>query len=259
MDLNLAQRVYIVTGASTGLGFACAKALVDEGCSVVISGRDPERARIAAEKLGPAAMALPADLADPSSPERLVAAAIARFGRLDGAVLSVGGPPAGTALNITDEEWRLAFEAIFIGAVRMIRAVASAATPSGNELPGRSAAINVVLSTSAKVPIPGLSISNGLRPGLAMLVKDFADELGPRGIRINALLPGRIATDRTFTLDARTGSPESVRRRNETAIPLGRYGEPEEFAAMSTFLLSPAASYITGALIPVDGGAIRAL
>jgi 3-oxoacyl-[acyl-carrier protein] reductase len=117
----------------------------------------------------------------------------------------------------------------------------------------------VVLSTSAKSPIHGLATSNGLRPGLAMLVKDFADELGPRGMRVNGVLPGRIATDRTLALDASQGNAAAARRRNEAAIPLGRYGDPAEFGRLAAFLLSPAASYITGSLIPVDGGSLRAL
>ena len=116
-----------------------------------------------------------------------------------------------------------------------------------------------VLSSSAKEIFPGLSTSNGLRPGLAMMVKDFADELGARGIRVNGLLPGRIATDRMFALDARYGAPDMVRRRNEATIPLGRYGEPEEFGRVAAFLLSPAASYLSGALLHVDGGSSRAL
>jgi 3-oxoacyl-[acyl-carrier protein] reductase len=141
----------------------------------------------------------------------------------------------------------------------MIRAVAAAATVEPVAPLGTGPAVLAVLSTSAKSPINGLTTSNGLRPGLAMLVKDFADELGPRGIRVNGVLPGRIATDRTLALDAAQGNAAAARRRNEAAIPLGRYGDPAEFGRLAAFLLSPAASYITGSLIPVDGGALRAL
>jgi 3-oxoacyl-[acyl-carrier protein] reductase len=115
-----------------------------------------------------------------------------------------------------------------------------------------------VLSSSVRSPIPGLAISNGLRPGLAGLAKTLADELGPRGVRVNGLLPGRIATDRTVALDDVGGDPEAARRRSESAIPLGRYGEPAEFGRVAAFVLSPAASYLTGAMIPVDGGLLRA-
>jgi 3-oxoacyl-[acyl-carrier protein] reductase len=108
-------------------------------------------------------------------------------------------------------------------------------------------------------PVAGLSLSNSLRRGLAGVVKDLADELAGRGIRVNGLLPGRLATDRTFALDARNGSPDLVRRRTESGIPLGRYGEPEEFGRVAAFVLSPAASYVTGSLVTVDGGLLRSL
>ena len=127
------------------------------------------------------------------------------------------------------------------------------------ELSGVGGSLVFILSSSAKEIFPGLTTSNGLRPGLAMMVKDFADELGARGIRVNGLLPGRIATDRMFALDARYGAPDMVRRRNEAAIPLGRYGEPEEVGRAAAFLLSPAASYLTGVLLPVDGGFTRSI
>jgi 3-oxoacyl-[acyl-carrier protein] reductase len=110
-----------------------------------------------------------------------------------------------------------------------------------------------------KSPIPGLAISNGLRPGLAMVAKTLADELGPNGIRVNGLLPGRIATDRLKELDSKGGDPEGARRASEKAIPLRRYGSPEEFGRVAAFVLSPVASYISGAMIPVDGGALRTL
>jgi 3-oxoacyl-[acyl-carrier protein] reductase len=117
----------------------------------------------------------------------------------------------------------------------------------------------MVLSTSARSPIPGLVLSNGLRPGLAMMVKDLADELGPQGVRVTGVLPGRLATDNVFAQDARQGEPMAVRRRREASIPLRRYGEPEEFGRLAAFLLSPAASYITGSLVTVDGGLLRSL
>jgi 3-oxoacyl-[acyl-carrier protein] reductase len=260
MDLGLAGRTFLLTGASRGLGLATAQALVAEGATVVISAREEGPIAAAVAGLGsPNAVGLAADLTDPAAAERLVAGTVARFGRLDGALVSVGGPPTGTPMSITDDEWRTAFESVLLGAVRTIRSVASTATVDPEAPPGTGAAILVVLSTSAKSPIPGLTTSNGLRPGLAMLVKDFADELGPRGVRVNGVLPGRIGTDRTLALDAAQGNAAAARRRNEAAIPLGRYGEPAEFGRVAAFLLSPAASYVNGSLIAVDGGALRAL
>jgi 3-oxoacyl-[acyl-carrier protein] reductase len=140
---------------------------------------------------------------------------------------------------------------VFLGAVRLAREV-GAALPAGGSL-------GLVLSSSVRAPLPEMAISNGLRPGLAGLAKTLADELGPRGVRVNGLLPGRIATDRSLELDAASGDPEGARRRSESAIPLRRYGEPAEFGRVAAFVLSPAASYVTGTMIAVDGGMMRAL
>jgi 3-oxoacyl-[acyl-carrier protein] reductase len=260
MDLGLRGRAYLLTGASRGLGLAVARMLVAEGANVVVTGRDEERLSAAVALLGPAsALGVAGDLGDADSAERQVAATIARFGRLDGGLISVGGPPVGSPTSITDEQWRAGFETVHLGTVRIVRAMAAAVTIEPDQPAGAGPSILTVLSTSAKSPIRGLSVSNGLRPGLAMLVKDFADELGPAGIRVNAVLPGRIATDRTLALDSAQGNPAVARRANEAAIPLGRYGDPDEFARLAVFLLSPAASYINGSLIPIDGGALRAL
>jgi 3-oxoacyl-[acyl-carrier protein] reductase len=250
MDLGLQGRVYLVTGGSRGLGKAAATALVGDGAQVVLSSRDGDAAERTATELGghDQVIGLSADNADPRAPERLVAAAMARYGRLDGALLSVGGPPSGEITKVDDEQWRDAFEAIFLGGVRLARTVASAVGEDGGS-------IAFVLSTSVRQPIAGLAISNGLRPGLAMAAKTLADELGPRGVRVNGLLPGRISTARTRELDAN----EQARRGNESTIPLRRYGEPEEFGRVAAFVLSPAASYVTGAMIPVDGGLVRGL
>lgn len=247
MDLGLAGRVFVVTGASRGLGLASATALAAEGASVVLAARDADAVAAAADRLGATGVA--ADLADPATPDRLVAAALEAHGRLDGALVSVGGPPAGSALGLTDEQWRGAFDSVFLGAVRMCRAVVDA-------LPAEGGSLALVLSTSVKAPIAGLAASNGLRPGLGMLAKTMADELGPRGIRVNALLPGRVDTDRVRDLD---GPDPEVRRAVEATIPLRRYGTPAEFGRVAAFVLSPAAGYLTGAMIPVDGGIIRAL
>lgn len=248
MDLGLTDKVYLVTGASTGLGLAGARAMVADGARVVISSRDQQRVAAAVDTLGGAehAAGIAADQADPDTPARLVAAARHQFGRLDGALISVGGPPPATAANATDQQWRDAFESVFLGAVRCARTVAGELTDGG--------AIALVLSSSARSPIAGLGLSNGLRPGLAMAAKDMADEYGPRGVRLVGLLPGRISTDRIRQLD-RAGDADAQR----AAIPLRRYGSPDEFGRVAAFLLSPAAGYITGSLVAVDGGALRTL
>lgn len=247
MDLGLAGKVFLVTGGSRGLGRAAATALVAEGASVVVSARGGDGVQRAADELG--AVGVVADLADAATPGRLVQAAQEAYGRLDGALVSVGGPPAGGALDLTDEQWRAAFDSVFVGAVRLCRAVVDA-------LPAEGGSLALVLSTSVKAPIDGLAASNGLRPGLAMLAKTMADELGPRGVRVNGLLPGRVDTERVRELD---GPDPQVREARRQTIPLRRYGAPEEFGRVAAFVLSPAASYLTGVMLPVDGGITRAL
>ncbi|MFF2196090.1 SDR family oxidoreductase [Streptomyces sp. NPDC058157] len=246
MDLGLKGRVYIVTGATRGLGFASARELVADGAKVLLTGRDEKRAAAAAAELGPDAVGLAADNADAGAAERLVAEAKERFGRLDGILISVGGPAPGGALDNTDEQWTAAFESVFLGAVRLARAAAA-------EL-GEGGVIGFVLSGSVHEPIPGLTISNGLRPGLAGFAKSLSVELGPRGIRVVGLLPARIETDRVRELDALSGDAAAVRAGHESRIPLRRYGTPEEFGRTAAFFLSPAASYLTGVMLPIDGG-----
>ncbi|UED84828.1 SDR family oxidoreductase [Streptomyces profundus] len=250
MELNLTDRVFVVTGGSKGLGRATADALVADGARVVVSARGQEAVEAAVAGLGAdRAAGLTADLAEPEAAARLVALARERFGRFDGALVSVGGPPSSTAAGATDEQWRAAFETVFLGAVRAARTFAADLAAAGG------GAIGLVLSSSARSPITGLGISNGLRPGLAMVAKDLADEFGPRGVRVLGLMPGRIATDRLRQLDA--ASDAAARQRTLDGIPLGRYGEPAEFGGVAAFLLSPAAAYVTGTTIPVDGGALR--
>ncbi|AXE25845.1 oxidoreductase [Streptomyces globosus] len=246
MDLGLKDRVYIVTGATRGLGLAAARELAADGAKVVLTGRDPERAAAAAAGLGANAVGVGADNADPQSAARLVAAAKAHFGRLDGILISVGGPAPGRTADNTDEQWTAAFETVFLGAVRLARTAAA-------EL-GEGGVIAFVLSGSVHEPIPGLTISNGLRPGLAGFAKSLSVELGPKGVRVLGLLPARIDTDRVRELDALSGDAAAARAANEARIPLGRYGTPEEFGRTAAFMLSPAASYLTGVMLPVDGG-----
>lgn len=251
MDLGLADRVYVLTGASRGLGFATAEALVADGAKVVISSRDADRVAEAVDSLGGPAYAagIAADLADPRAAGALVDLATKRFGRLDGALISVGGPPRGTVASLTDDQWRATFETVFLGSIRAVRTIAAAL--------GEGGAIGLVLSTSARTPIEGLGLSNGLRPGLAMAAKDMADEYAPRGVRVVSFLPGRLLTDRNRELFEATGDAEAAATKAAGEIPLRRLGEPAEFGRVAAFLLSPAASYLTGLAVPVDGGALR--
>ncbi|MYZ38358.1 MULTISPECIES: SDR family oxidoreductase [unclassified Streptomyces] len=247
MDLGLKDRVYVVTGASRGLGRAAAEALAADGAKVVVSGRDEKSVAKAAAAIGPGAYGLAGDNADPAVAERLIGAARREFGGFDGILISVGGPPPGSPTGNTDEQWRASFETVFLGAVRLAREAAA-------EL-GEGGVIGFVLSASVHETIPGLAISNGLRPGLAGFAKSLAYELGPRGIRVLGLLPSRIDTDRMRELDALSGDAQAARAAQESRIPLRRYGTPEEFGRTAAFLLSPAASYLTGVMLPVDGGA----
>jgi 3-oxoacyl-[acyl-carrier protein] reductase len=251
MDLGLADRVYILTGASRGLGFATAEALVADGAKVVISARDSDRLSAAAESLGDSAVGVVADLADPSVPQQLIDTAMSRFGRLDGALISVGGPSVGSVASLSDEQWRNAFETVFLGSIRLARTVAAALSGGG--------AIALVLSTSVKSPLTGLGLSNGLRPGLAMAAKEMANEFAPRGIRVLSLMPGRVMTDRNRELFAASGDAAAAQKKVEDTVPMGRMGEPHEFGKVAAFALSPAASYLTGLSIPVDGGLLAAL
>jgi 3-oxoacyl-[acyl-carrier protein] reductase len=253
MDLGLADRVFILTGASKGLGYATAEALVADGAKVVISSRSADRVDAAVTALGGPAHAagLAADLADESAPRDLADLAQESFGRLDGALISVGGPPRGTAAEVTDDQWRSAFETVFLGSVRAARTFA-AALPEGG-------AIGLVLSTSVKSPLTGLGLSNGLRPGLAMVVKDMADEYAPRGIRFVSLLPGSLMTDRNKEMFAASGNATEAAAQAAARIPMRRLGEPAEFGRVAAFLLSPAAGYLTGLAVPVDGGSLRSL
>ena len=245
MDLGLSGKAFVVTGGTEGLGLASARELLREGAKVTVSSRSQTKVDDAVTDLGAhrpnAVHGMVADNGHPASAELLVESALAHWGKLDGLVVSVGGPSPSTALGASDEDWESAFTSVFLGAVRLARAASAAMTEGG--------AIVLVLSTSVKSPLTGLGISNGLRPGLAMVGKDIADEVGPRGIRVVSVLPGRFDTARGGQL-----SDDALAR-----IPLGRIGEPEELGRTVAFLASPAASYITGSTVTVDGGATRAL
>jgi 3-oxoacyl-[acyl-carrier protein] reductase len=250
MDLGLSGKNALVVGGSRGIGLGIAEQLLAEGARVTIASHT-EQAFRAAEALqgrfGDSVRALTIDLASAESAATALSDVVEMWGApLDALVISGGGPKAATFLDSDDDAWRQAFESVFLGPLRLAREAVPSMAPGG--------CIALILSTSVHSPIPGLVLSNGLRPGVAMAAKTLSDELGPRGIRVVGIIPGRIATDRTLAVDS--ANPEVSRVRN-AAIPLGRLGTVEEIAKVAAFVVSPAASYVTGTSVVVDGGALR--
>jgi len=199
-----------------------------------------------------------ADLSQAAAIETWYAATERTFGGVDGVFCNTGGPPAGAAMAFDDAAWQQAFDLLLLSVVRTVRLAAPSMAARGG------GAVLVGTSSSVKEPIPHLALSNVLRAGVTSLAKTLSLELAPKNIRVNTLIPGRIATDRLRHLDevmaAREGVPvEEHQRHAQAAVPLGRYGQPDEFGRMGAFLLSDAASYITGASVQVDGGLIRGL
>jgi 3-oxoacyl-[acyl-carrier protein] reductase len=255
VKLDLDNKSFVVGGASSGLGRAVAEQLVAEGARVLLVARSEDALEEAARELGEQAQQCAADVSRPEGVDKVAAAALDRFGTLDGVLVNAGGPPFGPALELTDEQWLDAFSLLIGGPVRLLRAL----VPQMNE----GASVLFITSSSVREPIKDLDSSNVLRPGVAALVKCLAKELGPR-IRVNSMAPGRIDTDRSRSLDEARAtesdvSVEEQRRKVSEGIPLGRYGDPAELGRAAAFLLSPAASYITGVSLQVDGGLVSAV
>ena len=260
MDLGLEGKRAVVAASSAGLGAAIARTLAAEGCTVSISSRDAERIHARAEAIaaetGGVVHPSVLDVADAGAIGRWVAESAEAMGGLDIVVANAGGPPGAVFDDTEPADW----DAAYALTLRSAMAFASAARPHLSA----GSAVLFMTSISARQPISALAMSTVFRGGVAALAKLLADDWGPAGIRVNHLIPGRIATERVASLDASAASAtgvtvEEVRLRNEAGIPLGRYGEPGEYAAAATFLVSPAASYITGATLQVDGGVIRAI
>lgn len=235
-----------------------ARSLTEEGARVAIAARAGDRLAATAANLS--ALAIPADLATADGPAQAVAAAAKELGGLDALLISMGGPPPGKFTDVTDEMWQKALDMTLWSTLRVLRAALPLLTESANS--GRAGSICIILSSSVREPIPALATSNLLRPGLAGLLKSLVAEIAP--VRINGIAPGRVATDRIAQLDndraARSGTTvQDIQQQTIARIPLGRYGEPAEVGRVATFLLSPAASYVTGVIVGVDGGMIRSL
>jgi 3-oxoacyl-[acyl-carrier protein] reductase len=258
MDLRLKEKKALITGASQGLGFATARELASEGCLVAINSRNSQKLRDVAQSLaaetGTQAVAVPGDLTEPESASEIVRQAVEALGGLDLLVTNAGGPPAGRFEAFDDATWQQAVELSFFSHVRLIRAALPYLRKSD------APAVLTITSITVKEPLPNLILSNSVRMATAGLTKSLSQELGPEGIRCNSILPGWTATERVENLmaqraQANNTQPEDEFRKQSAAIPLGRMGTPEEFARAAVFLLSPAASYITGVMLPVDGGA----
>ena len=258
MDLGLEGRVAWALGGSSGLGRASAEALAREGARVAVSARDEERLEAVAAEIGNGCVAVPLDVSDGSAIERAHGTVVDRLGSVDILLANSGGPPAGDFADHDEESLLAAYELLVASAWRLTKAV----LPS--MLEKESGVLLYVTSSSTYEPIPGLLLSNMMRPAVVAMAKSLSREVGPRGIRALCVTPGRIATPRVASLDQRRADSsgktlEDVRHASEATIPVRRYGEPSEFGDVVAFLASDRASYVTGTSVVVDGGVIGSL
>jgi len=260
MDIQVKDKVYLIAASSKGLGYGIARELAKNGATVGIASRTKSDIEKAANSLhaetGAAIFPSVMDASNAESIKTWVEEAYSAFGKIDGLLVNAGGPPPGNFDNFSDKDWQSAFDLTLMSAVRMIR----------NVLPmmrsKNAGSILTVTSISVKEPVDQLLLSNVLRSGVTSLVKSLANELAKENIRVNNIIPGRIDTDRVKALDKKVSGikdipVEQIKLQNENAIPLGRYGNINEFGKAGAFLLSPAASYITGASLVVDGGILK--
>lgn len=260
MDLGLKGKVALVSAASKGLGYGVARALAADGALVSICSRDQASVDAAAAKLkdetGADVLASVCDVTKPEAIQAWVDKTVAQWGAVDALLVNAGGPPAGLVKDLTDAQWQAAFELTLMSTVRMIRATLPHMKNGGSIL--------TITSSSIKEPIERLGLSTVMRSGVAGLVKTLADELAGDNIRVNNLIPGRIDTERVAQLDQgaaqRSGkSVEQVRAESIAKIPLKRLGTIDDFGKAAAYLLSPAAEYVTGATLRVDGGMMRSI
>lgn len=262
MDLGLRDKRAFIAGSSRGLGYATALTLAREGCHVVVNSRDEEQVKAAAETIahetGTPAFGVAGDVSEASAAEGLIKSAVEALGGLDILVTNAGGPPAGSFEIFDEDTWQKAVNTSFISHVRLIRAalphLRASNTPS----------VLTFTSYTVKQPVLNLILSNSIRAAIVGLTKSLAMELGRDGIRFNSILPGWTLTERVQELmefraqNSNTTVEEEIAKQM-TEIPLGRMGQPQEFANAAAFLVSPAASYINGVMLSVDGGIVKGL
>jgi 3-oxoacyl-[acyl-carrier protein] reductase len=251
VDLELQGTAAVVGGASSGMGLAISRALAAEGCAVTAIARGRERLERAADSIGPGTIAVSGDVRDPEVLQRVVDETVSARGRLDIVVNNAGGPPPGTFDSTPDEAWAEAFELSLNAAVRLTRLALPHLRRSG-----RGRVVNIT-SWSVREPIPNLMLSNAIRPGVVGWAKTLAHELGPDGITVNTIAPGKIDTDRVRELWGHHPDPAAAERADIQAVPARRLGKPEEIGAAVAFLCSTRAAYISGTVLPVDGGLLH--
>jgi 3-oxoacyl-[acyl-carrier protein] reductase len=262
MDLGLNDKRAFVAGSSRGLGYATALLLAKEGCSVMVNSRDEDKVREAAEKItretGTQAFGVAGDVSDASTAEALIKSAVDSLGGLDILITNAGGPPAGSFEIFDEDAWKKAIDTSFVSHVRLIRAALPHLRKSD------SPSVLTFTSYTVKQPMLNLVLSNSVRAATVALTKSLALELGRDGIRFNSILPGWTLTERVqhlmeFRAQNNKTTVEEEMAKQIAEIPLGRVGQPEEFARAAAFLVSPAASYITGVMLNVDGGIVKGL